>query len=112
MSHTPGPWTIHDDPPHTIGGEYDAGGYRIDAHNIEQLAYVWRDTKRWGDNPTPFGAKEAEANARLIRAAPDLLAALKWFVDDLTAPHSKMIDFDANLARARAAIARAEGAAP
>lgn len=74
--HTPGPWTIHDDPGHTsANGDVDHGGYRIDAHNTEQLAFVWRSNHRWGDDPQPFGATEAEANARLIAAAPGLLEA-------------------------------------
>jgi hypothetical protein len=39
------------------------------------LAYVWNETARYGGGP--FGAKEGEANARLIAAAPDLLQALQ-----------------------------------
>lgn len=45
-------------------------------------------------------------------AVPELLAALKWFIDDLTSPHTVMLDFDANVIRARAAIAKFEGVPP
>jgi hypothetical protein len=52
---------------------------------------------------------EGRANAYLFGAAPELLGALKWFIDDIDGTHTVMIDFDANVARARAAIAKAEG---
>lgn len=47
------------------------------------------------------------ANAALISAAPELFAALKWFIDDIDGTHTKMVDFDANVTAARAAIAKA-----
>lgn len=81
--HTPGPWTTHYDEPQSFSGWSDAGGYRIDADGIEQLAYVWSRSNRLMGNGAPqsagpeFGAKDAEANARLIAAAPDMLAELE-----------------------------------
>lgn len=60
QNHTPGPWAIIDDIPDA------AIGYR---------AIVAIDGENFGEticNPSPMG----EANARLIAAAPDLLAAL------------------------------------
>jgi len=81
--HTPGPWTIYDqtDPHHIkIKGQYaDIGG----AHVADILG---------------------EANARLIAAAPDLLAALKAFMH--ADGHD---DFEDEWPAARAAIAKAEG---
>ena len=72
--HTSGPWTIKEDRGHTFkDGTVDYGGFRIDATDIEQLAYVWRSNVRFGSSE-PFGAAEAEANAKLIAAAPELLA--------------------------------------
>jgi hypothetical protein len=59
-------------------GDVDKGGYRINAPDVEQVAYVWNDSKRWGDNPTPFGTADAKAYAQLFAASPDMLAALKW----------------------------------
>jgi hypothetical protein len=61
-------------------------------------------------NPSPMG----EANARLIAAAPDLLAALRDLLSraeielDQTATHDGIANCDA-LARCRAAIAKATG---
>lgn len=51
--------------------------------------------------------EQAIATGRLIAAAPELLAALQWFVDDIDGTHTVMMEFDANVARARAAIAKA-----
>lgn len=60
--HTPGPWTID------LGGESYTGEYRI-AEFDSARAY-----KRGGVDAV---RAEDEANARLIAAAPDLLAALE-----------------------------------
>jgi hypothetical protein len=84
---TPGPWLYCDDVP---GAEM---GYRAIV-DIEGTTIC---------NPSPMGA----GNARLIAAAPDLLAALEWALgqldDDLDLDHQ-----DA-LRAARAALARARG---
>lgn len=53
---------------------------------------------------------EAEANARLIAAAPDLLAELKAIVDDMEADCGDPLCRECAVWRpARAAIAKAEG---
>lgn len=49
------------------------------------------------------------ADARLMAAAPDLLVALKWFLDDIDGSHTVMLEFDANVDRARAAVGKALG---
>ena len=59
MKHTPGPWTAADD---------RRGIWEIIA-NGEMLGQVWRI-----GNPNDL---PAEANARLMAASPDLLAALE-----------------------------------
>ncbi len=52
------------------------------------------------------------ANARLIAAAPDLLAALEWLCEQMVAEQDAGVSgFEDWLAPARAAIARARGAA-
>lgn len=90
-AHTPGPWAIIVDVPGA------AVGYR---------AIVKNDDGHPGDvicNPSPMG----EANARLIAAAPELLAALQACLhrlahhDDQSVPECEM---------AQAAIQRAGGA--
>lgn len=53
------------------------------------------------------GSESKEANARLIAAAPDLYEALRWFIDDIDGTHTVMLDFDENVAKARAALAKA-----
>jgi hypothetical protein len=51
-----------------------------------------------------------EANARLIAGAPDLLAALKWALDNLSMPtHLSDPEYGLHYQAARAAIAKAEG---
>ena len=50
------------------------------------------------------------ANARLIAAAPELYEALAWFINDIDGSHTVMLDFDANVDRARAVLAKARGA--
>lgn len=59
QSHTPGPWDIHGDP-------HSATYYVHGANRVCDLV------KPQGFSRTP---RETEANARLIAAAPDLLAA-------------------------------------
>lgn len=80
--HTPGPWE-HDGPPHNI--------------------IVWSSPENricflTSDGPT-------EANARLIAAAPDLLAALKEAAD-FVQPFNRAEDL---LDKIEAVIAKAEG---
>jgi hypothetical protein len=56
-------------------------------------------------------APEAEANARLIAAAPELLAALRRTIGELEYAAEKLPHSNAReaLSMARAAIAKAEG---
>jgi hypothetical protein len=86
MTHTPGPWTLH------------PGG----------IPYV-----KCGDDGPAFGPvvmakglSEMMANARLIAAAPDLLAALKALVPADFDEHPG--DFAQDWHDARIAIAKAE----
>jgi peroxiredoxin len=64
--HTPGPWTAKE------ALQYKGIGWSSSIHaNDEFLTDSWGDTKQ-----------QAEANARLIAAAPDLLKALQWLLED------------------------------
>lgn len=91
-THTPGPWS--------------ATGYHVEAR-AGAIATVCDA----GDGDT-----EGDANARLMAAAPDLLAALRgvmaWWADTLP-PHGADDEMPAHLFdAAHAAIARATGANP
>lgn len=62
-THTPGPWTVHGDNKTLIG---------CDDRKMMLAEVLWEHVcTEWG---RPI--EEAQANARLIAAAPDLLAAL------------------------------------
>lgn len=89
MSHTPGPW-------HAPG----LGEIHDEQHRV--IADCWAEE---------FSSKEPEANARLIAAAPDLLAALEMFVGKYgrVSPNGSGGMYDLVL-QARAAIAKARGA--
>jgi len=83
--HTPGPWNIRDARGLLMGQSESAG--------------------------SPLRDPEVEANARLIAAAPDLLAALKTCLHYLPA-QSRSVYKAAHVAaheKALAAIAKAEG---
>lgn len=69
-SHTPGPWHV----------SYAGRTQVFDQHNNE-VAFVATYGAGFGPQGWPFPWHHAEANARLIAAAPELLEALKTFVD-------------------------------
>jgi hypothetical protein len=103
MSHTPGPWRVR-------GGAASVYAYDIVGPKGEDIGYA---------NPTD-GADEATVypvaeNARLMAAAPDLLAALKALTDSYTRlVNSGDCGFwdpetETPIQDARAAIAKAEG---
>ena len=65
--HTPGPWT-------TTGDTYPIGvlaSHRFGADDPEVVCQIGGDIK------TPEDSNECEANARLIAAAPEMLATLQ-----------------------------------
>ena len=67
VKHTPGPWKVNADEYGNVLG--------VRAANDATICQInWMIRKR--------GGLQAEANARLIAAAPDLLAVLKEFVKD------------------------------
>ena len=84
VKHTPGPWRIDPGPGFSRNRIEDADGICV--------AFAWG-----------LGL-EADANARLIAAAPDLLVALKEAADPIAGHlHGPTLD------RALAAIDKAEG---
>lgn len=101
-SHTPGPWkvvrrVVKDEE----GEEYRA--FHIDAPSHRTMAELFEP------HPAFRKTAEAEANANLIAAAPDLLAALK----SMLTSHGDLACCDQgeclSCREARQAVARAEG---
>lgn len=91
--HTPGPWLV--------ANTHDAYAVRGD-DGMRPIAYI-------EPSEITFAGKEVttpedKANARLIAAAPELLAAL----EDLLAPYNMAEEYQAKIAHARAAIAKAK----
>lgn len=93
-THTPGPWHIN-----TLE-TVPASIHACRGH----VATVSRGSLN------EIGADEIEANTRLIAAAPDLLAALEALESGVRLWISRGVS-DADLASARAAIAKAKGGA-
>jgi len=97
--HTPGPWTIDEDADINIMGEVvsisilDSNGDSVGEADARDL-----------------GRSEAEANARLIAAAPDLLAAIRRIEIWLTNQPLDQLSKHEMLREARAAIVKAEAA--
>lgn len=102
--HTPGPWRVAE------SGVRDVGGY---------ICFINKPT-HYADQEERYAreVEERKANAQLICAAPDMLAALKRMIasfdfhDELHAEDgddvSKMIEFGEAENDCRAAIAKAE----
>lgn len=74
--HTPGPWLIEAQNSHT--------GAIATVHNTTD---VWVEI--WSENwiVTGMGPEEQSANARLIAAAPELLAALQAVLAEIERPN-------------------------
>ena len=100
--HTPGPWSV---------ASYEAGKVVIEAHDGSDVAeLIWCDK--------PGIVEMCKADAALIAAAPDLLAACKEAIAELTNARGGYPSWNATPGRVqcalnllRAAIARAEGGA-
>jgi hypothetical protein len=105
MSHVPGPWTVHGDN-HTLIG--------CDDRKMMLAEVLWEHVVTEWSRPLA----EAQANARLIAAAPDLLKALRELVAEFDRYDAAMTkigrgheDYGWQRRDARTAIAKAEGRA-
>lgn len=105
--HTPGPWGYDETTLaicRLIVTIEEVQAFRVSptASSNHVITYVPCDVNR----------QEQEANARLIAAAPDLLAALEGFVQRVEGLKSRLrrpLWLDASLTEAKAAIAKAKG---
>jgi hypothetical protein len=90
-THTPGPWKIR----------YEKSGRTIDAVIVmgKSSAYFTRGIGQTFD--------EQQSNARLIAAAPELLTALEWALDQLDDDLDP--DYQAAFDAARATVKKATG---
>lgn len=104
-AHTPGPWSV----PHFAEDGKCKCGYVLCESYMGAIATVHHSPTRSiedGDNPP---LDEAKANAHLIAAAPDMLAALEGIVSGCVNPDVAVRRVMLDLAPIRAAIAMATG---
>lgn len=103
-NHTPGPWM-----PRRAVKPDNTGGYdwAIIAPDKAIVAECF-EVVDWAKNGVDFDTRPVEANARLIAAAPDLLALVIQYRDDLKRPPSAD-SIERRLAAVNAAIRKATG---
>jgi hypothetical protein len=97
-THTPGPWWALKDQ-----DKRGWHGWRIDSDSRALMAWAAWPSEEERDSI------EAESTARLIAAAPELLGALSACLWCLTLDSDLEEDFFAEIAQARAALAKATG---
>ena len=103
LSHTPGPWFVSE--PVLSDGAYDRALY-IDSVAEPGRLMIFAECFGRADWTHKF---DSLANARLISAAPELLAALQWIVDHGDTGEGGRPAYHAMRNHARAAIAKATG---
>lgn len=86
--------------------DHSSGPWKQHGLNVRSYGGAWICTLLdvWSDSSTPKYVKMA--NARLISAAPELLEALEWLVDDWERVTGRTLPDDHE---AKAAIAKARG---
>lgn len=110
QKHTPGPWVVSRESnewnsPTAPRREIDA--LKACEFGGEPTRYRLACVQYPPTQAGTMGAQEREANARLIAAAPDLLAALKDIIEGVD--ECWMFDNPGSVDRAQAAIDKAEG---
>lgn len=132
VTHTPAPWTLERDVnaavdkpciiirgPRLVDRTFATrDDVRKMAETFQKVAYVYTPTEpvgtQGGQKVTIATIAESEANARLIAAAPELLAACEAALPIIESFDTAKEDGDKDLpevAQLRAAIARARGSA-
>lgn len=104
QQHTPGPWVIGQEATDLMACPEGGRFHAIDAPDGNHYALAVVVTQL--SDPTEKSTEQLQANARLIAAAPELLAALQRAIDEAVAD-----DLDDWFANARAVIAKATGVA-
>lgn len=130
--HTPGPWSVSAASDRYLGGEgswavIDSRGFEIDdspmsiLDNYAEVLGISHWAERPGESYIERPDEEREANAYLIAAAPDLLAACEDVLDlvveyyrraTIKHPDGGFEDESGVLAQIRHAIAKAHGEQP
>ena len=119
--HTPGPWEMVDTRLKVVGRHALRGGISVVSRGKETTrpseyydnGYLIAESFEAEEYGNPIGLLEGEANATLIAAAPDLLAALVTMLHtDLVKKPSSVDEFEIRsdvLEQAREAIRKAKG---
>jgi len=105
MNHTPGPWVTN-----TAGSAKRGEPFKI-AEIYVYAPDTQDDTAICADVIDPVTQEPSEANAALIAAAPDLLAALQALVD-MDVSYQRGPKVQQAVDNALAVIAKATGATP
>ncbi len=106
--HTPGPWVFDGSGIHKEAVTMVEFGLEIHVQRIAAI-YVADDFEFTSSEAEERFQAEAEANAHLIAAAPDLLAACESVIARISDPSVDREKDDESLRLLRAAIARAKG---
>lgn len=113
QKHTPGPWIVNEA---DNGGEVANIFSDNPEHDGAYVCAVWSDESATGndgaDEETPQYVTDAEANANaaLIAAAPDMLEALRDMLAEVAPDDGvRAMPSHSTIAAARFALAKAEG---
>lgn len=104
--HTPGPWHSETSEYTASDGVYECWAVCADGGGDVAIVTVQRDHDSLTGDAIPDA--EAEANARLIAAAPDMLKALRQITANIH-PNYNPLELAHGMDLARAAIAKATG---
>lgn len=107
MKHTPSPWTAYlpsQQRPLTAKGNPSDKRLMV-LHPDKERLIACLSTGCISPSKGPIPDEEREANAKLISAAPELLAALQAMVDAITPPRNE--EEESAMRIARAAITKA-----
>lgn len=82
--------------------------FAVASYLSANLGYQMQPEPLHPDTPE-LGAFEFSAERQLLRQEERVRECLQWFIDDIDGTHTTMLDFDENLAKARAALRQDNG---